>query len=339
MSEILSETYGVVLYQEQVMKIVRQLGQFSWEDTTTIRKAMSGRKGEEYFNQKGTQFIEGAATIGIDEKAARAIWSEICTFGAWGMNQSHTTSYAVISYWCAWMKAYYPLEYAAACLRGAKKDENAMAVLREMTSEGVQYVPFDVDLSQENWTVVNGKLIGGFTNLVGIGPAKAKAAVEARAKGALVADKYTKLPIKFADLYPLHTKYASWYADPEAHGCSPGSVICTSESLPQKGDCLYLGTLKSKRPGDQNEAVRIAKRGGKRINGTSLFVDLMVTDDLGTQIICRLRHQDYDDFGKRANEELQEGDDLLIRGRRLEGFSMLIVYKVKCLSRDGLVYG
>lgn len=339
MSEILSETFGVVLYQEQVMRIVRQLGQFSWEDTTTIRKAMSGRKGEEYFNQKGAQFIEGAATIGIDGPAARAIWSEICTFGAWGMNQSHTTSYAVISYWCAWMKAYHPLEYAAACLRGAKDDASAMAVLREMTNEGVQYVPFDIDNSLENWTVIDGKLIGGFTNLVGIGPAKAKAAIETRAKGALVREKYEKLPVKFADLYPLHTKYADLYSNPEANGCAPGSVICTSESLPPRGNCLYLGTLKSKRPGDQNEAVRIAKRGGKRIEGNSLFVDFMVTDDLGTQIICRARHQDYLDFGRRANEELQEGDDLLVRGRRLEGFSMLIIDKIKCLTRDGAVYG
>ncbi|WP_434783290.1 hypothetical protein, partial [Klebsiella pneumoniae] len=73
---------------------------FSWDETTAIRKAMSGRKGKEFFDQQLVQFRTGAAKVGVSEEDADAIWAEICTFGAWGMNASHTTSYAVISYWC-----------------------------------------------------------------------------------------------------------------------------------------------------------------------------------------------------------------------------------------------
>ena len=102
---MLEDTFGVVLYQEQVMRIVREIGKFSWEDTTVIRKAMSGRKGKEFFDQQGEKFFAGAAQDDIDRAKAAEIWNEICSFGAWGMNKSHTCAYAVISYWCAVLPA------------------------------------------------------------------------------------------------------------------------------------------------------------------------------------------------------------------------------------------
>ena len=90
MEQYLGDTMGVVLYQEQVMRIVRELGQFSWSETSTIRKAMSGRKGVEFFDQQRAKFIVGAATQGIGAEDAQHIWEEICSFGAWGMNKCVT---------------------------------------------------------------------------------------------------------------------------------------------------------------------------------------------------------------------------------------------------------
>lgn len=334
MTEMLQDTYGVVLYQEQVMRIVRELGDFSWADTTVIRKAMSGRKGKEFFDQKGRQFVEGAAKHGITPAEAAEIWNEICNFGAWGMNKSHTCAYAVISYWCAWMKRYHPLEYAASCLRNAKDDDHALEVLREMAAEGVEYTPFDPDLSEANWAVVNGKLIGGFMNIVGVGPAKAKKALEQRAAGKLDRKKYMEAPVKFQDLYPLRTKYRSLYDDPVSHGCREGSVICTTDNMPESGDVLFLGRVATKKPRDKNETILVARRNGKRFTrGETRFADVVVKDDSGVPIICRIEPEDWEPTGRRAIELLATDKDVvLIRGQRVPGYQMIKVHRIKCLT-------
>lgn len=333
LSKMLAETYGVVLYQEQVMEIVRTIGKFSWADTTVIRKAMSGRKGKEFFDQKGKQFIAGAAKDGIGADAADRIWNEICSFGAWGMNKSHTTAYAVISYWCAWMKRYHPLAYAASCLRNAKDDEQAIAVLREMAAEGVSYVPFDIERSVENWSVIDGQLVGGFTNLVGIGPSKAAAAIKARAAGKLNRERFLSLPVKFMELYPLRRAYAELYADPTQFGCRAGSEICSGEDLPESGDVLYIGKVAEKQLLDVNETVRVQRRGGKRLDGQPMFVDLLCKDDTGVPVRCRIGRFDYKRLGLKAMSNIVAGeDDVLVRGRRVPGFQMIHVERIRCLN-------
>lgn len=336
--ELLQDTYGVVLYQEQVMRIVRDIGKFSWADTTTIRKAMSGRKGKEYFDQQGAKFISGAAQDGIDEPTAKAIWDEICSFGAWGMNKSHTCAYAVISYWCAWMKAYHPLEYAAACLRNAKDDEQALELLREITSEGTPYIAFDPERSASTWSVQDGTLVGGFQNLVGYGPSKAAAAIAQRAAGKLDKAKIAAAQVKFAELYPLHRTYAALYADPAAHGCIEGSVVATYDTLPLEGDVLYLGRVVKKELRDENETVRVGRRNGRRLQGQTLFADLFVSDDHGGPVICRIGRFDFERFGRRAVERLTpEQDVVLLRGKRVPGFNMIRVDRIKCLNRPELL--
>lgn len=333
LNDLLAETYGVVLYQEQVMRISFDIGRMPWEVVSELRKAMSGRKGKEYFDRRGEEFTRGAVSLGISTGDAAIIWNEICSFGAWGMNKSHTTAYAVISYWCAWMKRYHGLAYAASCLRNAKDDDQAIAVLREMVAEGVRYVPFDIDRSAENWAVIDGELIGGFSNLVGVGPSKAAAAVKARAAGTLRREKFAAMTVKFTELYPLRRLYAALYDDPEAFGCRAGSFISSGEDLPEQGGVLYLGRVVEKQLLDVNETVRVQRRGGKRMTGQPLFVDLVCKDDTGTPIRCRIGRFDYARLGARAMASIVAGeDDVLVRGRRVPGFQMIHVERVRCLN-------
>lgn len=338
LEELLHDTYGVVLYQEQVMRIVRDIGKFSWDETTVIRKAMSGRKGKEFFDRQGEKFIAGAAQDGIDPRTAQEIWNEICNFGAWGMNKSHTCAYAVISYWCAWMKAYHPLEYAAACLRSAKDDDQTVEILREMAHEGVNYTPFDPELSDVNWSVREGRLLGGYMNLVGFGPAKAVAAVEARRLGrvdAKLRDRIAAAHVKFADLYPITRTYAAWYADPEAHGCRVGSEIYTADKLPDGVDILFIGKLAKKELRDENETVRVARREGRRLQGQTLFADFFLKDDTGIPIICRVDRFKYEPLGRVAMERLvAEQDVVLVRGKKIPNFGMIKVERMKVLNRQ-----
>jgi DNA polymerase III alpha subunit len=345
MADYLSKTMGVVLYQEQVMRICFEIGRFSWEVVSEIRKAMSGRKGKEYFDRRGDEFVKGAATIGVPESDARTMWNEICTFGAWGMNASHTTSYGVISYWCAWMKRYHPLEYAAASLRGAKDDDQTMEILRDMAAEGIDYIPFDAELSAANWSVTEGKLLGGFMNLVGIGPAKAAAALELREQARRLPDgmklaawektraKLATLEVKFSDLYPLHNKYRAIYNDPEAFGCAAGSVVSTLDAMPNRGSVLLICKIINKKLRDRNEAVLVARRNGRVEKGQTLFLDIIVNDDSGTPCTLRIDKYDYEPLGRMCDERLQPGDELLVRGVRVENFSMVKVDRIKCLSR------
>lgn len=87
LTKLTEETYGVIIYQEQVMRVVREMGNMSWEDTSAIRKAMSGRLGDEFFEKYWLKFQVGALENGVDAATAKAIWSQINTFGAWAFNQ------------------------------------------------------------------------------------------------------------------------------------------------------------------------------------------------------------------------------------------------------------
>lgn len=335
MAEYLSDTMGVVLYQEQVMRIVREIGQFSWEETSVIRKAMSGVKGKEFFDRRGAIFAEGAATIGVDKEDAHLIWDEICSFGAWGMNKSHTCSYAIISYWCAYMKRYHPLEYAAACLRNAKDDEQVVEILRELTAEGVSYEPFDPELSGISWEARKGRLLGGFTNLKGIGPVRANFFVTKReTEGLTEADlkKLEKHEPKHTDLHPAHTLWGDIYRNP-AHYNIRGRVSQFAELEDRENAAVICKVVRKERR-DENEAVRLARRGGERKPGQTLFLDVFVVDDsVSKPVLLRIRPNQWHEYGEALADNAVDGQDwFLVRGRWLGQFSMMIVEKIKCLT-------
>jgi DNA-directed DNA polymerase III PolC len=336
MEGYLGDTMGVVLYQEQVMRIVRELGNFSWEDTSTIRKAMSGRKGKEFFDRHGERFVEGAARLEIPAAEAAEIWDEICSFGAWGMNKSHTVSYAVISYWCAYMKRYHPLEYAAACLRNAKDDEQTVEILRELSEEGVSFVSFDPELSKADWVVADGKLVGGFNNLVGIGPVKAEYYVQKRDAEGLDAkdrEKLAKHKVKHQDLRPAHTLWNHIYEDPDAHNIQ-GRVQEFRELKDGESAVVICRLLRQERR-DENETVRLAKRGYAK-TGQTLFLDAFVVDDsISKPVVLRLRPKFWKIYGEKMADRAVGGKDwFLVRGRWLEQFSMMTVEKIKCLTNE-----
>jgi DNA-directed DNA polymerase III PolC len=334
---MVGDTHGVVLYQEQVMRIVSEIGKFSWEQTTAIRKAMSGRKGKEYFDQQSVQFVKGAAEDGISEEDARAIWDEICSFGAWGMNKSHTCAYGIIAYWCAWMKRYHPLEYAAAVLRHEDDENKVLRYLRELANSGVEIVPIDPDSSDENWSAKDGKLYGGFRNLKGFGPVKAAKAVQARQAGTMtdsVRAQIAKAHNKFGVLYPITTTYRGLYEDPESRGVASGWSVSLIKDIPPNSEAVFIGKVVKKEMRDENETVRVAKRGGKLKDGQTLFTDLFITDDSDEDMICRLRTKDFDRLGRPAFERLKEGQDVvMIRGRRYLDSTVVFVDRIRCLTR------
>jgi DNA polymerase III alpha subunit len=336
------DTYGVVIYQEQVLRICKELGRMNWDDVTLLRKAMSKTYGDEYFAQFKNKFVAGAMEGGVPKDAADAIWEMVSTMGSWAFNLAHSYSYAVVSYWTAWLKAHHLLEFSAATLRNAKDDESVVALLRELVKEGIEYIPFDHELSTEFWSVQNGKLVGGFTGLKGIGESKAKKLIEERAAngGTLPSKTLQKLSeceILYSDLFPAKNRWGDWYNNPEAHGLRRGSKIVEIKDIDGEGEFVYIGRLRDKDLGDYNEPIRIQRRNGKRYSGQTLFLDLKLEDDTG-KILTRVDRFEFEAIGRKIWDEAPIDSWWLVRGeRRLwgkadSGFKMIFVSKIMQLD-------
>lgn len=332
----LNETMGVFLYQEQIMAVVKDIGLFDWVKTSAVRKAMSGRKGEEYFNQQGADFVMGAVQNGLQEDKARQIWNEMVTFGSWGFNKSHSVSYAIITYWTCWMKVYHKLEFAAACLRAAKDEAQTIAILRELDKEGVGYTPIDPDFSLAHWTCADGRLIGGIQNAKGFGPVLAKRYIDAREAGTLTdkqRQRLMKAEVKFSDLHEAHTKFGWAYDEPERIGVTSGLPIVNMRDVKDKDNCLVIGKLTKKVLADENEAIRIKKRGGKRKTGQTQFVDLMLVDDSTDMAMrFRIRPDLFLKYGKQIAEESAKGSWFLIKAWKLPEIDMFIIKNIKQIA-------
>lgn len=341
----MEETFGLPVYQEQTLAIVREIGKFDWKETSTIRKAMSKRMGKEFFDTYWEKFKAGAASQGIDEEKARATWEMINSMGAWQMNKAHTYSYAVISYWTAYLKAHHPLEFAAANLRSAKSEDSAIELLREMVREGVEYVPFDIELSEENWCVKNGKLYGGFMALKGIGESGAAKYVAARDAGKLTSkdrEKIASCENIFDNIFPFSTKYSSIYENPARHGISCDKMwsigdINSISNIKHGDELVFMGEVIYKNSRDANEEINVKKRGGEVLKGQTQFADMRLRDDTGT-IGARIGRFDWFQMkngsagGKEFIESVPVGAHLLVRAKFFNDIRFAFISKWKVLE-------
>lgn len=263
-----AETYGLIVFQEQVMSISRKVGQLEWEDVTEIRKTMSKSKGEEHFSQYWVKFLKGALAQGVSKDDAQHIWGSLTTHGAWSFNKSHAVAYGLISYWCAYIKAHYPLQFAAATLRHAKNEQQTIDLLRELTEEGIEYVAFDPKTSNVNWEVIKGKLTGGFINLKGIGEATAKELVATRGKWTdKQKEKIANAEVLYGDIYPAQKRFGWLYKNPKVvlpqvnHLCTMKEIDDYLLDIPSAPDqFFFIAMLADKTPRDLNEYVFQVKR-------------------------------------------------------------------------------
>ena len=331
----MSETYGLPVYQEQTLAIVREIGKFDWKETSMIRKAMSKRMGVEFFDKYWPKFRDGAGSQGIPEKEARITWELINAMGSWQMNKAHTFSYAVISYWTAYLKAHEPLEFAAANLRNAKDEESAIELLKEMVREGIQYVAFDLELSDKNWSAKNGKLYGGFLSLHGVGDVKADKLVAARNEGKLSSaqiETINKSKNVFDDIFPFHTKYPTHYADPSSIGiASPVVDIIDIDNIPHGHYRVFLAELIYKNIRNSNEEVNIKKRDGKIETGPLEYIDFRFRDDTG-MIGGRISRFDFESIGRKLSEEVPVGAHLMIRAQFYNGIKYAFIKKWRVIG-------
>lgn len=181
LKDILKETYGVVLYQEQVMQAAAALAGYSLGEADLLRRAM-GKKKVEVMEKQRAQFVEGCMKNNVDRKKAEEIFDIIQEFAGYGFNKSHSAAYAMISYQTAYLKANYTTEFMAAYLTsqiGSKKDVMA-AYVREVRNSGLKVLPPDVNESREAFTVVGDVIRFGLGAVAKVGHAAIESIITAR---------------------------------------------------------------------------------------------------------------------------------------------------------------
>jgi DNA polymerase-3 subunit alpha len=188
-SKLTETTHGQIIYQEQILAICREIGKFPWLHAATIRKVIAQKKGEAAFNVLYEDFMKGATGQGIDERTADMIWKKMVTAGAYAFNIAHCISYAMLAFWCMWLKVHHPIAFYAAQLRKTPVDPKKMkhiAVMRDMSDarygRDFKVYPPDLNTSSETWERhPNGDGVqAGFLQIKGIGGSYAKAITDAR---------------------------------------------------------------------------------------------------------------------------------------------------------------
>jgi DNA polymerase III alpha subunit len=304
--EITEESLGVVVYQEQMMSICKEMGRMSWQDVNSLRAAASRSMGDAFFAQYKDKFIEGCM-VEFPKEDATALWENINKSGSWLFNKSHAVSYAVVSYWTAYFKANYPKEFAIANLNHVADEQAGVNLLRDLVeNDGMKYKAVDPDESDVYWTIKDGILLGGLTNIDGIGVSKAKSIIKNRKTGKMTPGLMKKLmnPVTvYDDLYPIRTKFGKLF--------TPN--ISFIKDVKTKGKYEIIGVIETLDTRDVNDYQALARREGRRIEGNSLYLRFIIKDDTDS-IIMLVNYKNYEKMnGKSLSEAAVPGTFVYVR--------------------------
>ena len=180
LEDILNETYGVILYQEQVMQIAEKIAGFNLQEADNLRVAM-GKKIPQVMEEQRKKFTEGSVESGYSEQFAIELFDQIAFFAGYGFNKSHSVPYALLAYQTAYLKANYPAEYIAASLTAVKRDKDRTAIfLSEAREMGVRVSTPDINKSESDFTVNDNEILFGLSAVRNVGDITAEKIVYER---------------------------------------------------------------------------------------------------------------------------------------------------------------
>lgn len=334
------ETFGIITYQEQVMYIAKELGRLSWADVSDLRKGIGKTLGEEYLSKYKDQFIENAYHINKVPKAdANAIWNNMVSFGAYAFNKSHAVAYGVMSYWCCYLKAHHPVEFAAASLDAQNDPMKQILILRELQEEGIEYKPFDLQVSSNRWEIKKeGKkriLVGPLTNIKGVGPSTENDIIESRkTKKPLRPSLIKRLESAKSEidsLYPVNDAINRLFPDlSEANiKTDPTPMVKV-----QPGEChevLVIGVLDRMQTKDVNAPDKVEKRGYKFKGPTKAF-NMFFQDDTD-ELLCRIDRFEYERLARPVMDQAKPKKSIYaVKGLVPHNFRMIDVKRIKYLG-------
>jgi len=202
--EILAETYGIMVYQEQVMRMFNRLGDIPLRRAYDIIKAISKKKAD-VINKEKVAFIDGAVKNGLTKEKAEEIFADIEKFAGYGFNKSHSTRYAIIAYQTAWLKSYFPAQYMAALLTFEMIDQaktvEYIDECRHLTlpisgKTGIEILPPDINISDADFTVVDEDIRFGLAAIKGVGEKAVESIMAQRLETDPETEKKTAKPYK-----------------------------------------------------------------------------------------------------------------------------------------------
>ncbi len=181
---IMNSTYGVILYQEQVMQIAQDLSGYTLGSADLLRRAMGKKKAEEMANQRAI-FVDGAAKNGVDAHLANQIFDLMEKFAGYGFNKSHSAAYALLSYQTAWLKTHYPAQFMSAVLSSDMDNTDKVVIfIEDCKRNNLKVLPPDINASQYKFTVnKQGEIVYGLGAIKGMGEAAIESIVSARESG------------------------------------------------------------------------------------------------------------------------------------------------------------
>jgi len=282
LSEILGDTYGLIVYQEQVMAIAQRLAGYSLGKADLLRRAM-GKKKKEILEQEFIPFRTGMETNGYSPQAIHVLWEILVPFSDYAFNKAHTAGYGLVSYWTAYLKANYPAEYMAALLTSVKDDKDRSAVyLNECRRMGIKVLPPDVNDSDMDFTPRGTDIRFGLSAVRNVGTNVVESVISTRRRVG-----------RFAD-------FNDFIAKVEPSVCGKRIV----ESLIKAGAFDSLGHTR-KGLLQVHEAVIDAAIDVKRaeaIGQFDLFGGLQAPADTGLQLLPEITHAEWEKATLLAHE-------------------------------------
>jgi hypothetical protein len=255
--------------------------------------------------------------------------------GAWAFNRSHAVAYGMMSYWCLVLKAHFPLEFAAASLRNSKDETQCMKILRELSSEGFSYKPFDADKSEVSWSVQDGELVGGLISIKGIGTKLAEDILRRRKAGEPLTKRQKNLleegETPWDSVFEGRDLWGHILESPSEYGVE--SRITPIEEITEEsnGTFVFLAKITAKNIRDHNELIKVERRGGKLYTGQTKFLNLTIEDD-SSSILAIISSKDFLRIGSEILDNSRIGDWYLWKGSVSGGFRGLKIQRFKRLS-------
>jgi DNA polymerase III subunit alpha len=288
--KITAPTKGQVIYQEQVLAALKEIGKIPVTRVGEIRRIISQKLGEAQFNESAGDFVRGAAEHGISEQSAMHMWGRLVTSATYSFVYAHSASYAIIGYWAMWLKTHHPIAFYTAALRKSD-EEHWPALIKDAERHGVKVRGVDPPVSGKDWEPDGrGGIVAGWLQVAGIGPSKADAVLAYRAEAHAA-------PLQLVDLINVKGVGPKIMSQIEAvDQTDPFGLLRIERTLRQVRNALRDGEIPLPPPTHNSEEVLDAKPAARVV-----FVGLV-------------RLKEYKDFIE--DERARTGDDLeAIRAR------------------------
>lgn len=335
----LEETLGVMAYQETIMLIAHDVAGMGWDVVSKIRKAIGKSMGPEAMREYGDPFISGLMSKGVPQDVAEKFWSDILGAGSYMFNKSHSVAYGLVSYQSAYLKAHYPLEFAAAVLSKSDSHDKQLSILRELKDEGVDYIPFDPDLSVEHWRVSSkdGKkvLIGPLSSVHGLGPKKVQQILAARARKEPLPESIQKIMANaktdLDTLTPIRDAISKmpW----KTHATMKPTPLDKIELCDSWQNYTIIGRVSKCEERSENEERKIQDRIARGqqgfLDGDPKSIEIRLDNDILQGFFCKVTAKSFDDFKDIVLDKLTiDKSIVLVEGSMVPNIPCFIVKKL-----------